>query len=402
MERVVTGLERLNTEGFKSLKGARVGLLANQAAADSSFRHARDLIYASDTCTLSKLLAPEHGFFGVQQDMDPVENCADPRTKLPIISLYGKGSQSLRPEPAVLEDLDVLVVDLPDIGSRYYTFAQSLAYTMQTAAQTGTGILVLDRPNPLGGSMAEGSTLLASCRSFCGYAPVPQRHSLTLGELAILMNKGFGVGEDSIPAINCELEVVKMLGWKREMSFEQTGLPWIIPSTNMPTLDTAFVYPGTCLFEATTLSEGRGTTRPFEMLGAPYIDGYEWAKAVSQLTVDLKGAVLRPVRFMPKIQKHANQVCGGVQIHVTDRHSFQPFRWGLALLHTAARLYPKKFSLRSHSYEFVDSPPALDLLYGSPRLREHLGQDGQLQDLFAELGAFESCYVQARQEFLIY
>ncbi len=402
MPNVLTGLDGLVEMQFSALRGARIGILANQATVDRNLRHAVDLIHERGSSKVLRLFAPEHGFRGELQDMASVGDSVDPYTKLPVISLYGSTEESLTPRAEHFADLDALVVDLPDIGARYYTFAQSLCYAMKTAQQTGTKVIVLDRPNPIGGALFEGALLMKECRSFCGYAPVPNRHGMTLGELALLMKNGFGTGENAIPPCSCELEVIPAQGWKREMYIDETGLPWVIPSPNMPTVDTALVYPGTCLFEATTLSEGRGTTRPFETLGAPGIDGVRWAKAALEQGIPLDGAVLRPLTFMPKFSKHANQICGGVQLHVLNSKTFQPFRWSLALIASAAKIFPAQFAWRDAEYEFVKDVPAIDLLYGSSRFRELVGSRGNLSEIAGELESNEHWFGKARKEFLLY
>lgn len=398
---VQSGLDVLATEKCKRLHGVRIALLANQASVDRSLRHILD-IFREHKVNVVKLFAPEHGFHGARQDMATVADAKDAAANIPIISLYGHGVESLSPKDEMLKDVDMVVADLPDIGTRYYTFAQTIGYLMQVAKRTGTKVVVLDRPNPIGGGAVEGAPLRKSCRSFCGYAPVPNRHGLTMGELAVIMNKGFGDGEDAIPAIGCDLEVVAMKGWKREMMFADTGLPWVLPSPNMPTFETALVYPGTCLFEATTVSEGRGTTRPFELIGAPYVDPQKWISETPKMGLTLNGAVLRPVAFEPQFQKFTRQTCYGIQLHVTDVATFQPFRWGLALLASLAKLYPKDFSWRSDAYEFVDKVPAIDLLYGSARFRELVEKNSSLAPLEDELSAFERPCLTLRKPFLLY
>ena len=402
MSRVRSGLDVLVSNEFEQLRGLRVGLLANQAAVAADFSHAADLMSGSAKCKLTKLFAPEHGFRGEHQDMDTVGHGTDALTGLPVISLYGRGTDSLRPKSTELEDLDILVVDLPDIGSRYYTFAQSLVYSMQECAKAGVKVLVLDRPNPINGVSVEGAELKTECRSFCGYAPIANRHGLTLGEIGMLANAGFGHGQDAVPPIGCSLEILKVEGWDRASYFEETGLPWIIPSVNMPTVDTAVVYPGACLFEATNISEGRGTTKPFEFAGAPFIDGRSWIEAVEALGIPLPGVFFRPISFMPKFQKWANQNCGGVQLHVTDRYSFQPVRCALALIYAAARLYSEEFAWRSEPYEFIGKVPAVDLLYGNADFRNCVSHGENLTMIFDSMKCFEATYTKDRKKILLY
>lgn len=399
---VKTGLDCLLADKFSLLRGQRLGLLANQAAVDSSLRHAADLLIESGSCELVSLFAPEHGFRGELQDMASVSHSLDRRTKLPVHSLYGKTEASLAPTSEQLKDIDTLVVDLPDIGSRYYTFAQSLTFSMRAAKESSVKVVVLDRPNPLSGIEIEGPGLKKACRSFCGYASMPVRHGLTLGEIAKLVNQGFGEREDAVPGINCALEVVKIAGWKREMYFDDTGLPWVIPSPNMPTLDTALVYPGACLIEGTNLSEGRGSTRPFEFVGAPFIDPEKLIERVKEIGIGLEGCALRPVLFQPKFQKFADRPCLGVQVHVKDRKSFKPFRLFLALIAAVKINHQNDFSWRKDAYEFVTTSPAIDLLYGSPNFRELVDSNKSPAALLNEIKTAEKDFGDKRQELLLY
>lgn len=399
---VMTGADVLSAEDFSRLHGKRVGILGNAAAVDRNLRHIVDLLASNSRLTAKKIFAPEHGFRGAAQDMIAVGTMADSRTKLPIVSLYGNTPESLAPKREDLSDLDALVVDLPDIGTRYYTYAQTMSLAMKAAGESGVKVYVLDRPNPLGGISIEGAPLLKSCRSFCGFTPVANRHGLTLGELALIYQRGFGDGEDRYPAIPCELEIVRLSGWNRTAYFDQTGLPWVIPSPNIPALESALVYPGACLFECTNISEGRGTTLPFALLGAPFIDGFAWAEETVRSVFDLRGAILRPVWFTPQFHKWKGEYCGGVQIHVTDRESFQPFRWSLALIAALRRLYPEQFRWRRDPYEFVKDVPAIDLLYGNPVFREAVDGSGDLAPVAADLEKFEQHFSSERQEFLLY
>lgn len=428
---VKTGLDCLVAGGFQSIRGARVGVLTNQAAVDCELQHLVDILLSGGSCKLQKLFAPEHGFRGSLQDMEQVQHTTDSRTGLPIISLYGTAPESLYPKESDFSDIDILLIDLQDIGTRYYTYTQTLAFCMKVASKAGIKVVVLDRPNPLGGQLIEGALLTNAYHSFCGYASVANRHGLTIGELATLMHRGVRVNggfpqagtgdgqnpdtnDDLISGIDCELEIIKLQGWKRQMYFDDTHLPWILPSPNMPTLETALVYPGSCLFECTSISEGRGTTKPFELLGAPYIDGFSWADAVLQEGTSfgiiaakgqqkqLAGVVLRPSWFVPKFHKFANILCGGLQIHVTNRKIFQPFRLGLALLSALRKLYPKQFSWRKGPYEFIENTPAIDLLFGNSSFRVCLESGDDLATVVAEMETFEGWYREAREEFLMY
>lgn len=406
-----SGLDTLVAESFSRLRGLKLGVVANAAAVDSQLRHLIDLLVAAEGVEVKTLFAPEHGFRGALQDMESVAGAVDKQTGLPVISLYGASHDSLAPTASMLRGLDAIVVDLPDIGSRYYTFAQTMAYTMQVAGTVGVKVFVIDRPNPINGVAIEGAPLQAGCRSFCGLTPVANRHALTLGELAHLYRAGFGEGTDALAPMPCELEVVPVSGWHRAMYFDETHLPWVLPSPNMPTLETATVYPGGCLFEATNLSEGRGTTRPFELVGAPFLDGAKWAEealaAYAQLdsrsgSHESAGAALRPVVFVPKFHKWAGEECGGVQLHITDRSAFHPFRWGLSLIAAAKKVAPSEFQWRTDAYEFVDTVPAIDLLFGSALFRQVVDGGGDLSEVGMVLAQFETRYRASIQPFLLY
>lgn len=315
--------------------------------------------------TVEALFGPEHGFVGAAQDMEAVD---DERLTAPRVhSLYGADEDSLRPTSDMMSGLDVVVVDLQDVGARYYTYAATLAFVMEAAAEADVAVMVLDRPNPLGGREAdlEGPGVLPGYRSFVSELPVAIRHGLTMAELAVMIRAQRG--------LDVELELELMEGWRRDHYFDDTGLPWVLPSPNMPTLDTAIVYPGQCLFEGTELSEGRGTTRPFELVGAPWIDGQAWAARVEPVLS--RGVVLRPTAFRPTFQKHAGATCGGVQLHVQDRRRYRPVETAAALLWSARALDPERFAWRERAYEFVRDRLAIDLLFGSdaPRLRIESG-----------------------------
>jgi uncharacterized protein YbbC (DUF1343 family) len=383
---VATGLDLMREEGFKRLRGARVGLLAHAASVDVNLNHAVDLALAAKV-RLVRLLGPEHGITASAQDMVGVRSSRDPRTGLPVVSLYGSTEESLRPTPRDLRDLDVMVVDLQDVGSRYYTFAATAAYAMHGCARAGVPVVVLDRPNPLGGVAVEGNTVeVPALRSFVGAYPVAVRHGLTVGELCTLYNGALRPGGEK-PA---DLQVVWMDGWRRRMGFADTGLPWVLPSPNMPTPETALVYPGGCLVEGTNLSEGRGTTRPFELVGAPWLAPHALAEAL--MGERLPGVVFRPTVFRPAFHKWAGQDCGGVQVHVTDPGVFPSFLAGLALLKHARALGKRKMTWRREVYEFVQDRLAIDLLLGRPGLRQMLDAGAPLAQVArtweADLRAF--------------
>lgn len=357
--RVELGLEVVLRGGAPLLRGARLGLLAHQASVDSRLRHAAGRLGAVRGVRLVRLFAPEHGLWGAEQDHAPVRAARDPLTGLPVTSLYGAHRA---PAATALRGLDMLVVDLQDVGARYYTFTWTMALTMLACAEAGVRVVVLDRPNPLGGAVIEGNIPDPAYASFVGLYPLPARHGMTLGELAGYLDVEHGLG--------CDLTVVPMRGWRRRMSWEETALPWVPPSPNMPTVDTARVYPGGCLLEGTNLSEGRGTTRPFEWVGAPYLEAHAYAGALARL--GLPGAAFRPARFIPTFHKWAGRACEGVQVHVTDRARFKPFLTGLALVAAARALAPRAFAWRRPPYEFERRKLPFDILCGTDAIRRDL------------------------------
>jgi uncharacterized protein YbbC (DUF1343 family) len=390
---VESGLQRLLAgDAAAFLRGRRVGLIANPTAVDAELRHAVDLLDASPEVDLAALFGPEHGLRGDAQDMIGVTDGRDARTGLPVWSLYGHDEASLAPTPAMLEGLDVLIYDVQDVGSRYYTFVWTMVLAMRAAAKARIAFVVLDRPNPIGGALVEGGAIAPGYESFVGLVSCPNRHGLTAGEIARWRQR--------VEQLDVELHVVEMRGWDRAMYFEDTGLPWVMPSPNMPTRDTALVYPGMCLVEGSELSEGRGTTRPFELAGAPYLDGDALAAA---LTADgLPGCRFRPVVFTPMFQKLAKLACGGVQIHVTDREAFRPYLTGVAWLRAARALAPDAFQWRTRAYEFVDTIPAIDLLCGSAEVRTGIDGGASLADLAATWAAAESAFADERRDWLLY
>ena len=370
--------------------GARVGLVVHPASVDRTLRHTVDRIRQSDRFRIVRLFAPEHGTGGEAQDMESVGETTDRATGLPVISLYGENLESLRPDIAFLDGLDAILYDLQDVGSRYYTYVTTLSFVMETAREAGLPVVVLDRPNPIGGVVMEGPLLDPSMSSFVGRYPIPPRHGMTTGELALMYNGAFGIG--------CDLRVVPMQGWHRSMFMDQTGLPWIAPSPNMPTLETAVVYPGACLLEGTNLSEGRGTTLPFLQFGAPWLDGGAWR---SRLT-EGDGIVSRPVSFRPMFQKHAGADCGGLFAHVQDRNRFRSFPWYLDAIRVARELDPARFDWRREPYEFENDRLALDVLLGRPGIREGLEQGVSAVDLADSWSSELDRFRRDRRPFLLY
>ncbi len=389
MPRVKSGLERLKDEGKRLLGNRRVGLLCHQASVTSELEHATEVIRSIRGARLHALFAPEHGLWGTAQAEARVATRRDRSTGTPIWSLYGK---SRRPSPAMLSGLELLLCDLQDVGARYYTFVWTLALAMEACARAGVSMLVLDRPNPLGGLTVEGNVLEERFASFVGLHPLPVRHGMTIGELALYLNARRGLGT--------RLSVLPMSGWRREMAWESTGLPWIPPSPNMPTPDTARVYPGGCLIEGTNLSEGRGTTRPFEWVGAPFIEPERWAAALR--AERLPGVHFRPCVFQPAFEKWKGRECGGVQLHVTDQGRFKPYVTGLALIATARRLYPTEFAWRKPPYEFEEKRLPIDILCGSDRVRRQIERGIPLRRIEASWRAKLLAFKRARRKFLLY
>ncbi|MBL9024997.1 MAG: DUF1343 domain-containing protein [Myxococcales bacterium] len=363
------GLERLANDDAgcgalrKELGSRRVGLLAHPAAVDRDMRHV-SAVFADLGIRPRLIFGPEHGYGGEAQDMIGVANAADRLTGAPIISLYGDSFDDLSPKPEHLAEIDVLVVDLADVGSRYYTFIWTALLAARAAAAAGVQTVILDRPNPLGGVVAEGKHQEGGFLSFVGLEPVPVRHALTIGEVVALFAHRGGLALGASGA----LRVVPNAGWERGALAPRWDRPFVMTSPNMPTFETALVYPGGCLIEGTNLSEGRGTTRPFEIVGAPFLDG---ARLAADLTrTKLPGFCARPVTFLPTFQKHAGKICGGVQIHPTDPSTFQPYATYLALVALARAQAPEDFRFRTERYEYVDDIPAFDLLTGGPMARE--------------------------------
>src|SRR5262245_32782055 len=357
--RVLSGLDVLLRHRLGLLRGRRFGVLAHQASVDARLQHAAELLGDVRGARLSALFAPEHGLWGAAQDLVPIAAARDPLSGLRVVSLYGNRREPTAP---MLRGLDLLVIDLQDVGARYYTYQWTMALAMRACARAGVPVLVLDRPNPLGGDVVEGNIPDPAFASFVGLYPLAARPGLTLGEVARYLQRVHGLGG--------VVDVVAMRGWRRSMRWEDTGLPWVPPSPNMPTTDTALVYPGGCLIEGTNLSEGRGTTRPFEWVGAPWLDARAYAEALA--AERLPGVVFRPARFRPTFQKWAGQVCGGVQLHVTDRARFKPFLTGLALVALARRLAPRAFRWRRPPYEFEHRRLPIDILLGTDRVRRVL------------------------------
>ena len=376
--------------GTHHLRGARVGIVCNHASVDHAFRHVVDRLIEEPGLELAAIFGPQHGFRSdVQDNMIETPHRDDPARRVPVYSLY---SDTREPTAEMLRGLDVLVIDLQDIGARIYTYIYTMANCLRAAARYGVHVIVCDRPNPIGGRRVEGAALVAGFESFVGQFPIPMRHGMTIAELARLFNDHFSIG--------ATLEVVPMERWQRSMYWDQTRLPWVMPSPNMPTLDTAIVYPGTVLFEGLTLSEGRGTTRPFELVGAPGIDADRFAEAMNEL--DLPGVYFRPAVFQPTFQKHAQQTCGGCQIHVLQRDDFRPVLTGVALIHMFRRFDPNRFAWRPPPYEYEHHKVPIDILAGSDVLRKQIETDTSLKAIAASWTRDEAEFDRIRRPYLLY
>lgn len=384
------GLEKLLEDQVAGLKGARIGLICNQTSVDHNFRHAADLLHEHSDVHLRALFGPQHGIRGdVQDNMIETDHTVDRQTGLPIHSLY---SETREPTEAMLQDLDVLVFDMQDVGCRIYTFAYTMANSMIAAGRLGKKVIVCDRPNPINGIAVAGNVLEPAQASFVGQYPIPTRHGMTLGELGQMFNEHFG--------INCDLKVVRMENWARECWYDETDGPWVMPSPNIPTVESATVFPGTVHFEGTQISEGRGTTRPFELVGAPYIDPEEYGRRLNAM--QLPGVYFRSCIFRPTFQKHAEASCGGVQIHVTDRTSFEPVSTGMALVKTAYDLYPQEFRWKEPPYEYVYDRNPFDVIAGTSSIREAIEAGSSLESLRESWREGLEEFKQARKNYLLY
>jgi len=354
----VLGSSRLLDSG--RLRGKRVGIVANPASIDQQFVHVVDRLASASGVTLGAIFGPQHGFNAdLQENMIESPHAESRAHRVKVYSLY---SETREPTLEMLDGLDVLVVDLQDVGTRIYTFIYTMAYCLTGAARAGIPVIVCDRPNPIGGVAVEGPMLERGFESFVGLYPIPMRHGLTIGELARLFNDVFGLGAD--------LTVEPMQGWSREAYWDATDVPWVLPSPNMPTLDTAVVYPGQVLFEGTMLSEARGTTRPFELCGAPWLDA--GALTAKLNAYRLPGVAFRPVTFEPTFHKHAKTPCHGVQLHVTDRRTFESVLTTTAVLHEMRQMDPAQFAWRPPPYEYEHKLLPIDILAGTATYREDI------------------------------
>ena len=376
------------SELLETVKGLRVGAILNPTSVTEELRHLADLLH--ERRVLAALFGPEHGVRGDAQYLEAVGDARDARTGVPEHSLYGKDFASLTPRDEHLRGLDALVFDVQDVGSRYYTYLATMGLAMQAAARHKLRFVVLDRPNPIGGLAVEGGVVQPGFESFVGLWPVCARHGLTAGEYARFINEKIG----------CDLRVASLQGWRRDCWFAETRLPWVMPSPNMPTPDTALVYPGMCLLEGTNLSEGRGTTRPFELFGAPWLDPQRLADDLAK--EPLEGVRFRPVSFTPTWDKHKGQRCHGVQVHLTYARGLDAVRLGVAAVVHARAQDPVKFRWRAEKYEFVEDKPAIDLLTGSAVFRSMVEQGATVARICAAWEPERAAFARDRERFLLY
>jgi len=372
------------------LTGLRIGLVCNPASIDSQFEHVIDRFRREEGVTIAAVFGPQHGVRAdVQDNMIETAHARDRRRRVPVYSLY---SETREPTAEMLRGIDTLVIDLQDIGARIYTFVYTMANCLRAGRKHGVPIVVCDRPNPISGLQIEGPVLDRGFESFVGQFPIPMRHGMTIAELARLFNEHEHIG--------AELRVVPMEGWTRDMYFDDTSLPWVMPSPNMPTLDTAVVYPGTVLFEGTNASEGRGTTRPFEIIGAPWVDPDAFTDRLN--AHGLPGVHFRPVVFEPTFQKHARDTCGGCQIHLLDRTTFRPVETGVALLAECRDADPSRFAWRQPPYEYEQDRVPIDILAGSQRLRQQIDRGTSATEIAQSWAPDVAEFDKIRKGFLLY
>ncbi|MFD6210500.1 exo-beta-N-acetylmuramidase NamZ domain-containing protein [Peribacillus sp. NPDC060253] len=380
-QKVSTGIEVLLKEEKNVLRGKKVGLITNPTGIDSKLNSIVDLLHDDPDIQLTALFGPEHGVRGDAQAGASVEYYIDEKTGLPVYSLYGK---TKKPTPEMLKDVEVLVFDIQDVGTRYYTYIYTMAYAMEAAKENDIPFIVLDRPNPQGGESVDGPVLESEFSSFVGLYPIPLKHGMTVGELAMLFNKEFNIGAD--------LKVIQMKGWKRDMDYDDTGLPFVMPSPNMPTVSTTFVYPATGLIEGTNVSEGRGTTKPFELIGAPYINSDELAGKLNALR--LPGVKFRAASFTPMFSKHAGTLSHGVEIYVTDREEFKAVPTGLHIIKTIHDLYPGDFEfLKANNFS---------LLIGNGWVRSRIEDGSSVNEIMKEYQVTQDAFKKVRKHYLLY
>ncbi|MGB9499470.1 MAG: exo-beta-N-acetylmuramidase NamZ domain-containing protein [Dissulfuribacterales bacterium] len=390
MTKITTGLENLITARPGWMSKNRLGLLSNPASIDSRYRHASKLIHRYFPDQLTALFSPQHGFFGEKQDnMIESADMVDPKLKIPVFSLYGK---TRVPSPQMLDHIDVLIVDLIDVGTRVYTFTSTLSYCLEACARLNKRVVVLDRPNPINGLQVEGNCLSMTLSSFVGRYPIPMRHGLTMGEYAAYINHSFN--------INCPLEVIPMKGWNRRMYFQHTGIPWVPPSPNLPTPASAIVYPGQVIWEGTNISEGRGTTLPFEQFGAPFVD---IDKVLSFMGgPHIPGGILRPATFEPTSNKWAGQTCNGFCLHITDPYQFKPYATSLKLLSAIIYHHKNQFQWKQPPYEYEWEKRPFDMIVGNDIIRQQLENAEDIDNIQKKWAPALTEYQSAARKFHLY
>ena len=387
---IKTGLDVLLSARLDLIRGQRLGVIANPSSVDSGLRHIVDLLYGHPGVNLHVIMGPQHGARGETQDnMIEWLDYRDPVTGLPVYSLYG---ETRKPTPRMLEGLDAVIFDVQDVGARYYTFVYTMALAMEACGEQGVKFIALDRPNPINGLDVEGPVLDPEYRSFVGMFPLPLRHGMTVGELARYFADECGV--------RCDLEVIPMAGWERGMFFEDTGLPWVMPSPNMPTIDTALVYPGQCLLEGTNASEGRGTARPFEISGAPWLDPRLVVKRLEN--EHLPGAIFRPLHYIPTFHKWAGRLIGGVQIHVTDPRRYLPVRTTLALIRAYREQCEGQFEWKTPPYEYEYEKLPFDILIGNGVVRGQIENQTPVAEIEAGWREALDSFCSVRAKYLLY
>jgi uncharacterized protein YbbC (DUF1343 family) len=384
------GLENLLENKIHLLKGKKIGLVINQASVDKNLNSCLDLFYFHPQIKLTAIFSPQHGLWSEKQaDMVESPDFFDRKTGLPVFSLYGKRKE---PTKEILKNIEIIVFDLQDVGVRFYTYISTLALVMQACKKFGKKIIVLDRPNPINGKAVEGNLVEPNYISFVGIYPLPIRHGMTIGELALMFNQEF--------KIRCDLEIIPLKGWKREMWFDDTGYKWINPSPNIPTIDSAIVYPATAYLEGTNISEGRGTTKPFEFCGAPFIDSEKLANELNKQ--NLQGVFFRPIAFQPVFDKWKDELCFGIQIHVLDRNTFKPVRTGLALLKTLYNFFSKNFEWRNPPYEYEYEKLPIDLLWGTNKIRKYIKENRNINEIEKSWQKDLEIFKKKRSKYLLY
>ena len=379
-----------NLASSDTLRGQRVGLVCNPASVDSHFRHTADRLWLAPEIELVALFGPQHGFHSdVQDNMIETPHRVHPQYGIPVYSLYGDERE---PTTRMLKDVDVLVIDLQDVGTRVYTYIYTMANCLRACKKSGMPVIVCDRPNPIGGNQMEGPVLQSGYESFVGQFPIALRHGMTIGELATLFNDHFDIG--------AKLQVVSLGGWNRSLYHDQTKQPWISPSPNLPTLDSAIVYSGTVLLEGTNLSEGRGTTHPFECIGSPWIDSLAFSHQLQN--VNLPGLTVRPIEFEPTFQKYSGQACGGCHLHVTDRNLFKPVLTAITILSISKKLASKQFSWRRPPYEYEHQLQPIDILFGSDVLRQQIDDNISVSEIETSWQEDLKSFSSLRKKFLLY